>query len=283
MSEELPAPLVAPDVDCSDLDSFMLNAERLMSSELLALHGNEIVGAAILLWCRAWKQKPAATEIKRLVSGLQNNDQMAVSDDELNAALAAVDGARPENETAAMLASQMALTHSLAMDLLGRTRRAEMIAQFDSAGSLAVKLLQTFTAQVEALAKLKRGGEQVVRVEHVHVYPGGQAIVGTVTNQRGEGGVADGKWRQADGASDARALSFAPGPRCLARTRSGTPCQKAAAAGKKRCRMHGGAPGSGAPRGERNGNYRTGLHTSEAIAGRRMIRALIKGFQGALS
>ena len=31
-----------------------------------------------------------------------------------------------------MLASQMALTHSLAMDLLGRTRRAEMIAQFDS-------------------------------------------------------------------------------------------------------------------------------------------------------
>jgi hypothetical protein len=64
---------------------------------------------------------------------------MVVSDDELNAALAAVDGARPENETAAMLASQMALTHSLAMALLGRTRRAELLAQFDSAGSLAVK------------------------------------------------------------------------------------------------------------------------------------------------
>ena len=61
MSEELPAPLVAPDVDCSDLDGFMLNAERLMSSELLALHGNDILGAAILLWCRAWKQKPAAS------------------------------------------------------------------------------------------------------------------------------------------------------------------------------------------------------------------------------
>ena len=28
--------------------------------------------------------------------------------------------------------------------------------------------------------------------------------------------------------------------RCLARTRARTPCQKAAATGKKRCRMHGG-------------------------------------------
>jgi hypothetical protein len=39
----------------------MLNAERLMSSELLALNGNDVLGAAIMLWCRAWKQKPAAS------------------------------------------------------------------------------------------------------------------------------------------------------------------------------------------------------------------------------
>jgi hypothetical protein len=61
MNDDLPPPLVADQVDCSDLDGFMLNAERLMSSELLALHGNEIVGAALLLWCRAWKQRPAAS------------------------------------------------------------------------------------------------------------------------------------------------------------------------------------------------------------------------------
>jgi hypothetical protein len=56
-----PAPFVEPDVDCSDLDGFMLNTERLMSSELVALHGNHILGAAVLLWCRAWKQRPAAS------------------------------------------------------------------------------------------------------------------------------------------------------------------------------------------------------------------------------
>jgi len=58
---DLPPPLVEAHVDCSDLDGFMLNAERLMSSELLALHGNDVLGAALLLWCRAWKQRPAAS------------------------------------------------------------------------------------------------------------------------------------------------------------------------------------------------------------------------------
>src|SRR5271169_697992 len=68
-------------------------------------------------------------------------------------------------------------------------------------------------------------------------------------------------------------------PRCLARTRSGTPCQKPAAKGKKRCRLHGGAEGSGAPCGERNGSYRHGLYTREAIAERKAMRALIRSFR----
>ena len=47
-------------------------------------------------------------------------------------------------------------------------------------GSLAVKLLRTYAAQVEALARLRHGGEQRVIVQHVNVNEGGQAIVGTV-------------------------------------------------------------------------------------------------------
>jgi len=45
--------------------------------------------------------------------------------------------------------------------------------------------LRTFTMQAETLAKLRRGGGQTVRVEHVHVHPGGQAIVGAVTTGGG--------------------------------------------------------------------------------------------------
>ena len=41
--------------------------------------------------------------------------------------------------------------------------------------------------------------------------------------------------------------------------------------------MHGGAAGSGAPRGERNGNFRTGQYTQETQAMLRAARALMRG------
>ena len=64
--------------------------------------------------------------------------------------------------------------------------------------------------------------------------------------------------------------------RCGAKTRSGRPCQSPVVMGRKRCRMHGGAHGSGAPSGERNGNYRHGLYTAEAIAERKAVRAWLR-------
>jgi len=149
-------------------------------------------------------------EVFRLMHVLRNGGQSHAAEVEVNAALAAVDGARPENEKEAMLASQMAATHSLAMEMLGRARRAQTVEQQQAHGALATKLLRTFTAQAEALAKIKRGGEQTVRVEHVHVYPGGQAIVGAISTQRTEGGGADENENQAYGTLDARAIAAAP-------------------------------------------------------------------------
>jgi len=43
--------------------------------------------------------------------------------------------------------------------------------------------------------------------------------------------------------------------------------------------MHGGAPGSGAPKGSRNGSYKHGGFTCEAISERRSLRDLIAEFQ----
>ena len=116
-----------------------------------------------------------------LLESLRATGQRHAPQDDVNAALAAVDGTRPENEMAAMLAGQMAVTHALAMDMLSRTKRAGFIDGMHAYGALATKLLRTYTMQTEALAKLKRGGEQTVRVEHVHAYPGGQAVVGAVS------------------------------------------------------------------------------------------------------
>ena len=67
-------------------------------------------------------------------------------------------------------------------------------------------------------------------------------------------------------------LALRATPRCLARTRSGKPCQSHPVTGKKRCRMHGGAAGSGAPTGKHNGSYRHGKFTAEALAAKQELR-----------
>ena len=63
-------------------------------------------------------------------------------------------------------------------------------------------------------------------------------------------------------------------PRCGAKTRSGGACRSPAVHGRKRCRMHGGAQGSGAPRANRNAR-KNGVFTRDAIAERRQIQVLL--------
>ncbi len=65
-------------------------------------------------------------------------------------------------------------------------------------------------------------------------------------------------------------------PRCGAKRRDGLPCQKPKARGRGRCRLHGGAPGSGAPRGESNGRYSHGLLTAEAIEERIALSQILE-------
>lgn len=68
---------------------------------------------------------------------------------------------------------------------------------------------------------------------------------------------------------------MAQSPRCGAKTRKGTACRAPAVAGKRRCRMHGGAAGSGAPKGNRNA-LKHGLYTKEEIRRRSEMAALMR-------
>ena len=64
-------------------------------------------------------------------------------------------------------------------------------------------------------------------------------------------------------------------PRCGAKTRQGTSCQAPSVTGKRRCRMHGGAKGSGAPRGNQNA-IKHGRYTAERQVFQEHVRALLK-------
>lgn len=70
-------------------------------------------------------------------------------------------------------------------------------------------------------------------------------------------------------------LAMHMSPRCTARSkRTGQGCRAPAVRGCAVCRFHGA--GGGGPAGRRNGNYRHGRYTKEALADRRVMADLIE-------
>jgi hypothetical protein len=188
-----------------------------------------------------------------------------------------------------MLASQMAAVHMATMTFARRLNHVDNIPQQDSAERAFNKLARTFTTQVEALKRYRTGGEQRVTVQHVNVSEGGQAIVGNVStpvraarprseysSNTGRGG---GEFETKAKPMQSQDLTLSPSSpgRCGAKTRNSSPCRRVT--GKNRCRMHGGAPGSGAPQGSRNSSYKHGGFTCEAIEERRALREMVAEFR----
>lgn len=122
-----------------------------------------------------------------ILNALPMNDGK-VNQDAVNGALAGLAGIAPTDETEAMLAAQMVTTHVAAMDMLRLCHGTGNVAHMAQVGGLAVKLMRTYTAQMEALNRHRGKGQQKVTVEHVHVHEGGQAIVGAVNGPGGSGG-----------------------------------------------------------------------------------------------
>jgi hypothetical protein len=104
-----------------------------------------------------------------------------ISETAINAALAMIEAAAPKDEIEGAVAVQMSCTHAAAMAILGKLDSGfgteRRIALFASA---AARLMKAFAMQVEVLRRLRNGGQQFVRVEHVYINSGGQAIIGNV-------------------------------------------------------------------------------------------------------
>src|SRR5258708_1120132 len=103
----------------------------------------------------------------------------------LNFMVSVVKGIEPRDQVEALLAAQMAAVHTAMMTFAWRLAHVKTIPQQDSAERAFNKLGRTFAAQVEALKRYRSRGDQTVRVEHVTVNEGGQAIVGNVRHGGG--------------------------------------------------------------------------------------------------
>jgi len=147
------------------------------------------------------------TFLELLEAACRGTTSKPFEEGEVNGALAAMHGIAPRDEIEAMLAAQMIAVHSAAMRCLRQLKGSDTIQQQDSNGNIAIKLLRTYTTQMEALQRYRGKGEQKMTVEHVHVHAGGQAIVGEVNAAaRGEGAPA-----KSEDQPHAKQIAHAPG------------------------------------------------------------------------
>jgi hypothetical protein len=104
-----------------------------------------------------------------------------ISEIAVNAALAFIESAKPREEVECALVIQMACTHTAAMAVLGTLGGGHGSDRSVALrATAATRLLRAYATQVETLRRLKNGGSQLVRVEHVHVNDSGQAVIGNI-------------------------------------------------------------------------------------------------------
>ena len=105
---------------------------------------------------------------------------------EHNAAIAGLIGIGPQDELEGMMAAQLIAAHNAVMECY---RRAGLPSQTPQGRneclSQASKLSRAYAALLEARNRHRGKGQQKVTVEHVHVYAGGQAVVGAVEHTGG--------------------------------------------------------------------------------------------------
>jgi hypothetical protein len=153
-------------------------------------YGIELPGKSELLTALKLQEAFAATSLdpanaraSELINYLDSVG--ACIDGRYNAALSFIESMAPQDQAEALLLLQIYVTHDAAIRALSKLGTAEWVPQMQTFGTLAVKLLRTSQGQMEALSRMRRGGEQVVR--HVHVdNRGGQAVIADNVHSGGQ-------------------------------------------------------------------------------------------------
>jgi len=96
----------------------------------------------------------------------------------------------PRNATEALLTVQMFGVHEAALLFLQRATLEGQTFEGNDANVLrATRLMRLFNEQLDLMLRLKgKTSQQKVRVEHVHVHQGAQAIVGAVSTAKTDQG-----------------------------------------------------------------------------------------------
>lgn len=131
------------------------------------------------------------------------------TDRRIQSALATLISLKPADEIEGMLIGQMIACNAGAMECYRRAMLSDQTFEGRQQNlNFANKLTRTYALHMEALDKHRGKGQQTVRVEHVTVNAGGQAIVGNVTTAETGGGSS----KNSEDQSHAKVIAHAPEP-----------------------------------------------------------------------
>ena len=171
-----------------EADEYIMEAEQIMAAENLRppARVHQGAGAEVLpstshllhdtLAAPGVAAIDASTERLSLVSSF-GTDVAAMAID-------AADTIRAVNSLEKMLAHQLAVTHSAALNAMSRSALESDPVQSVRLANLATRLMDTYQRGLLTLKRLRTTGEQNITVQHVHVADGGQAVVGSVQTGR---------------------------------------------------------------------------------------------------
>jgi hypothetical protein len=114
-----------------------------------------------------------------LLGLVRQKGEEAPARDAADFAFEAFIGLTPNGPGEIMLCQQMVASYEMAMAMLTRCKQADHMSQMQEYGLMGVKMMGAYERLFQTLMKSRRP-QQTVRVEHVHVYEGGQAVVGNV-------------------------------------------------------------------------------------------------------
>jgi hypothetical protein len=135
--------------------------------------------------CDAWNDIVAGQAANSLWFGHNDGDVESINAMK-TAALHAMLNCLPNDPIEGMLVAQLIGCHNAAMESYRRAMIAEQPTQGRQMNlSHASKLSRAYCALVETLNRHRGKGPQIVRVEHVTIQAGGQAVVGNVSTGGG--------------------------------------------------------------------------------------------------
>jgi hypothetical protein len=165
------------------LENPSLRIEDTESGEKIAYNHLDQIDGKLLTMAAMGIQSSSFYERILLQMGTLGAQGAGLDEATLNFAVDAIKGIAPKDTVEVMQAAQMTAIHIHTMRYARRMLLAVSDVDAEAAERGFNRLTRSFAAHIEALKRYRAGLTQSLSVGQVNVCEGGQAIVGTVSNQ----------------------------------------------------------------------------------------------------